>query len=212
MNDEPAPSTHAQLQPPSTRRPPVAMGIALLFSLLLFAGCGHGAAGSVDITAYPTDTAPLSPSATVIPMATFSMASATPTGVRASGVCQPDPFGIYADQTTFVTTLDEAPLPAPPQTKHGIGSAGANASVMQGGESGVCTIGTFVSVTDFYAQRLAALGWRYAALPPAFAVCYHSALPARAWWKGSETFAWYDNGDAGGGSIFWSYTYCLVQS
>jgi hypothetical protein len=61
-------------------------------------------------------------------------------------------------------------------------------------------------VTAFYTQQLPALGWQYAALPTALDACFHGTLPVQAWWKGSDTFSWYDGGHASGGSIFWNYT------
>ncbi len=185
-----------------THRAHVLIGLALFTSILLLAGCGQTVAGSPVATPSPT----LTPQPTAMATAT-----ATPTSATASGACQPDSYGIYADQTGYVANLSDAPLPAPPQTKHGIGSSGVNASVAQGGESGVCTIGTFASVTAFYTQRLTSLGWQYSAPPAAIAACFHGTVPAQAWWKGSTTFSWYDGGGAGDGSIFWSYTYCSTQ-
>lgn len=185
------------------------IGAALFTSLSLLAGCGQTATGSPVATPSltPVSLPTVEPTATTAPTAT-----ATPTRAPTSSTCQPDDYGIYADQTGFSTNLTDAPLPAPPKTKHGLGSAGANAGVIQGGESGVCTIGTFASVTTFYSQRLPSLGWQYSAPPTALDVCFHGSVPAQAWWKGSNTFSWYDGGNAGGGSIFWSYTYCSVQN
>ena len=185
----------------------VRTGMISLLSLLLLAGCGRASAGSPASALSPTDTPLPTATSTALPTATV-----TPVRVSTSGVCQPDTDGIYADQVSFETNLGEAPLPAPPKTKHGIGSGGSNAGIMQAGESGVCTIGAFTSVTTFYMQRLPSLGWQYSAPPTALDACFHGAVPARAWWKGSATFSWYDSGDAGNGSVFWSYTYCVIQS
>jgi hypothetical protein len=128
------------------------------------------------------------------------------------GTCQPDSYGIYASQVGYITGLGDAPLPAPPQTKHGIGSSGDNGTVTQGGESGVCTIGTIETITAFYDQQLPALGWQYSTPPSAIDACFHATRPAQAWWHGFDTFSWALNGDAGGGSIFWSYTYCSAHA
>lgn len=193
---------------PPAIRAYVVMGMVLLASVVLLAGCGQASAYSPIATSSPT---------VLLPTATAT-ATATPTAIPppthgpTGSTCQPDIDAIYSSQAGFVATLTDAPLPAPPQTKHGIGSAGVNANVLQGGESGVCTIGTFASVTSFYTQRLTALGWHYSAPPTTLGACFHGSVPARAWWKGSSAFAWYDNGSAGGGSIFWSYTYCSTQA
>lgn len=182
-------------------------GVISLMSLLLLAGCGRTSAGSRAVTPSPTETILATASSTALPTATV-----TPMRVSTGGVCQPDTYGIYADQVSFETNLGEAPLPAPPKTKHGIGSGGSNAGITQAGESGVCTIGAFTSVSTFYTQRLPSLGWQYSAPPTALDACFHGTVPAPVWWKGSATFAWYDGGDAGDGSVFWSYTYCVLQS
>lgn len=194
---------------PLARWPSVCLGMVALLSMVLLAGCRHSGAGSLAATMSPTSASlpTVTPTATTPPTATTTPKSAT-----ASRSCQPDTYGVYASQSGYVATLTDAPLPAPAQTKHGIGSGGANAVVTQAGESGMCTIGTFAAVTAFYTQRLPALGWRYSAPPPALDACFHTGVPTHAWWKGSDTFSWYDDGDAGGGSIFWSYTYCTAQT
>lgn len=175
----------------------------ILFCVMLLAGCGQAGAASPIATQSATAT----PQSTATPIP-----SATATSAQASGGCQPDPYSIYAEQTGFVASLTDAPLPAPPQTKHGIGSSGVNGSVSQGGESGMCTIGAFASVTAFYTEHLPSLGWQFSAPPASISACFHDAAPAKVWWKGSATFAWYDGGAAGAGSTFWSYTYCAAQS
>lgn len=182
----------------------IAVLIAAAVLTVCMVGCGRGvgATGPVTVTATPTSTA--------LPTATPSPAP-TATRVASDGTCQPDPYGIYADQTTFVTGLN-APPPAPPKTKHGIGSAGNNGNVTEGGESGVCTIGTFATVTQFYTTQLPSLGWQYSAPPTTLDPCFHGTVPSRVWWKGTGTFSWYDGGNAGGGSTFWSYTYCSVHA
>jgi hypothetical protein len=76
----------------------------------------------------------------------------------------------------------------------------------------MCTVGTMATVNDFYNSHLPSLGWRYSAPPANLDPCFHGNVPAKAWWKGKDTFAWYDGGDAGGGSVFWSYTYCSVNA
>lgn len=189
------------MMPPAVRGH-VLISIVLLASVAWSAGCGQATARSLIAT--PSPTSPL-PTAT-------ATASPTPTHGPTSSTCQPDLDGIYSDQIGFVASLTDAPLPAPPKTKHGIGSAGVNANLLQGGESGVCTIGTFASVTTFYTQQLTALGWQYSAPPATLDVCFQGSIPAKVWWKGPATFAWYDNGSAGGGSIFWSYSYCSTQA
>lgn len=176
------------------------LGSAFAVAVLLI-GCAPASSAAPHPTATPWSTA--TPSAT-------DTATAAP--VTASTTCQPDPFGIYSEQAgAYETTLNSVPLPAPPQTLHGIGSTGVNANVSQGGESGVCTVGTFEQINSFYAQQLPMLGWSYSAPPAALAPCFHSGVPQKAWWKGSNTFAWYFQSDAGGGSIFWSVSYCTVQ-
>lgn len=209
-SNECAPATRDLRITPRAHPVHVLIATVLLTSLVILAGCLAGcapvAAGSPDATPSPTraQLPTATATATVSPSATAS--------ASASGPCQPDTYGIYAEQTGFVTDLAVAPLPAPPLTKHGIGSTGNNASVTQGGESGVCTIGTFDAVTAFYSEHLPALGWRYSAPPSILSVCFHSAVPAQVWWKESDTFSWFDGGDAGGGAIFWSYSYCSVHS
>lgn len=161
-----------------------------------------------------TSSAAPRPTATSMPTATPTTTDTpTPSSAAASTTCQPDPFGIYSDQAgAYETMLNNIPLPAPPRTLHGIGSTGVSGSVSQGGESGVCTVGTFEQINSFYAQQLPALGWNYSAPPAALTPCFHSGVPQKAWWKGSNTFTWYFQSDAGGGSIFWSVSYCTVQS
>lgn len=190
---------------PPAHRARTLIGIVLLSSLAVLVGCGQAAGGSPVATSSPIPT----PLPTVTPTETET---ATATSAPTNGPCQTDPYGFYTDQTGFVTSLNAAPLPAPPKTKHGLGSTGVEGGVSQGGESGMCTIGTFASVSAFYNQHLPALGWQYSAPPAALAVCFHNGVPTQAWWKGSTTFTWYDSGDAGAGSIFWSYSYCSVQS
>lgn len=182
----------------------IIFGIIWVASVVALAGCGQSVAGSPAATPTPTHAPTATATATEMP-------TATATSAPAGSTCQPDDYSIYASQNGFVTNLGNAPLPAPPQTKHGIGSGGDNGSVIQAGESGMCTIGTFASVTDFYTQHLSSLGWQYSAPPVALAACFHDPIPAKVWWKGSDTFAWYDSGNAGGGSIFWSYTYCTTH-
>ncbi len=177
--------------------------VSVFVVAVLLVGCAQVSSAAPRPTATPSPTA-ATPTATDTP---------TPRPASASTTCQPDPFGIYSDQAgAYETTLGNVPLPAPPQTLHGIGSAGANAGVSQRGESGVCTVGTFEQINSFYAQQLPALGWGYSAPPAALAPCFRSGAPQKAWWKGASTFAWYFQSDAGGGSIFWSVSYCTVQS
>lgn len=200
---EHAPAGRKCQKVPLNLRVRVFIAIAMLTGLVLLAGCGETAAGSALRTPPPTPTP--------LPTATAT-ATATPThSPTATSPCQPDPDGIYAEQAGYVTTLTDAPLPAPPKTKHGIGSGGDDGGVLQGGESGLCTIGTFASITAFLTQHLQSLGWQYSKPPTALSACFHYPVPDQAWWKGSDTFAWYDGGDAGHGSIFWSYTYCSVH-
>lgn len=187
---------------PIARRAPI-LAAAVIASLALLTGCGQTVGAGADATATTIATAPPpSPTPTLTPTATSGPTATT---------CQPDTYGIYSDQTAFVSSLTDAPLSAPPQTKHGIGSSGNNGSVTSGGESGVCTIGTFATVTSFYTHLLPTLGWQFSAPPTTIAACLHGATPSKVWWKGSNFFDWYDDGNAGGGSIFWSYTYCSVH-
>jgi hypothetical protein len=191
----------------SARRAPI-LAAAVIASLTLLTACGHTAGAGPQATA--TATVPLpSPTPTLT-------ATPTPTATATSGptatTCQPDPYGFYSSQTSFVTSLTDAPFAAPPRTKHGLGSAGNNGTVTEGGESGVCTIGSFTTVTAFYTGLLPALGWQFSAPPAAITACLHGATPSKVWWKGSNYFAWYPGVAAGGGSIFWSYTYCSVHS
>lgn len=176
-------------------------GAILMAGVALLTACGQTAAVS------PAATATALPTATAMPTLTT-----TPTSAPAATTCQPDAYDIYASQTSFVTTLTDAPFAAPPQTKHGIGSTGINGTVSQGGESGVCTLGSFATVSAFYSHLLQTQGWQYSAPPPTLGPCFQGSTPAKAWWKANDTFAWYDSGSAGGGSVFWSYTYCSVHS
>lgn len=202
--DEREPVAPSRVMARQANRAHATFSVILLTSLAVLVGCGQATAGAPVATPSPT----FAPTATATAIPTMT---ATPMA-SASSTCQPDDYGIYADQAGFLTNLSSAPLPAPPQTKHGIGSTGVNGSVTQGGESGMCTIGAFASVSAFYTQRLPSLGWQYSAPPSALAACFHPSAPAEVWWKGSDTFSWYDQGNAGGGSIFWSYTYCSIQS
>ncbi len=181
---------------------PARRALAILSALLCLAAC---AAPTTPARVSATATTPLAPTAS----------NATPTSASASGPCQPDTTGLYAAQTSFVATLPDAPLPAPPQTKHGVASSTTLAHATLRSESGMCTIGTFASVTAFYSQQLPALGWQYSAPPAALYACYPDAGPPELWWKGSNVFSWfqgaYESGDAGG-STFWTYDYCSVQS
>jgi hypothetical protein len=90
-----------------------------------------------------------------------------------------------------------------------------NGNLTQGGESGVCTIGTLASLTNFYTSLLPTQGWHYSAPPAVLTPCFHPTVPAQAWWIGSSTpsatFSWANGGNAGSGSIFWSYGYCQVR-
>lgn len=169
--------------------------LCMLLCLALLAACA------------PTATTRVPATATTLPAT-----SATPTGAAASDPCQPDAGGVYAAQTGFVATLPHTPLPAPPQTKQGVASLTQLAHATLQGDTGMCTIGTFASVTAFYTQQLPALGWKYATPPAALYACFPDAGPPIFWWKGANEFAWYEGADAGAGSVFWSYTYCTVQS
>lgn len=116
----------------------------LLLTICFCAGCG-------SVAEVPTSTATsLPPTATPVP-STPTLTATPPAG--AGSTCQPDPYGIYSG-SGYVTQLTDAPLPAPPETKHGIGSSGTNSGVTQGGKSGVCTIGTNASIAAFYSAQL----------------------------------------------------------
>jgi hypothetical protein len=146
----------------------------------------------------PTDT-PIPPSATA---------------ARAETTCLPDDYGLYADQTAYDTAIDVPNVPAPPQTKHGIGDSGTNAYGTFGGDSGMCTIGTAASINAFYTAQLPALGWSHS-LPPAAVTqkCTGGGAPwgGVQWWKDKLLFSWSVAGDAGGGSVFWGYSFCQAS-
>jgi hypothetical protein len=177
---------------------------------VLVVGCGSSSA----ITIRDTSTPP----ATVTPVALAPTATAAPTSTATAGptatTCLPDDFGLYASQTTYTTSLDAFNLPAPPETKHGIGSTGTNSYGTMGGESGMCTIGTQASIDAFYDGQLPTLGWSHST-PPASVTqnCSANGAPWTGvqWWKANDLFSWVGAGDAGGGSVFWSYNFCMAS-
>ncbi|HEX9037413.1 MAG TPA: hypothetical protein VF808_10530 [Ktedonobacterales bacterium] len=190
-----------------SRRARAFAGALLIAGMALLTACGQSSGGTPAAT--ETATVPL-PTATAT-LAPTPTAPATATSGPTATTCQPDPYGIYSEQTSYVASLTDAPFAAPPKTKHGIGSSGNNGTVSEGGESGVCTIGSFTTITTFYDHLLTGQGWQFSAPPSTIAACFHGSTPAKAWWKGLDTFAWYDSGSAGGGSVFWSYTYCAAH-
>jgi hypothetical protein len=161
------------------------------------------------MSALPTATATATSVASPTPLV-----SPSPTLGPTATTCLPDDFGIYSSQTTYITTLDVFSLPAPPKTKHGIGSAGTNSYGTLGGASGLCTIGTQASIDAFYDAQLPALGWRYST-PPAMVTqkCTAGGAPWTGvhWWKGNDLFSWVGAGNARGGSVFWSYSFCMAS-
>jgi hypothetical protein len=78
----------------------------------------------------------------------------------------------------------------------------------------MCTIGTQASIDAFYDMQLPALGWSHSTPPPMVTQkCSANGAPWTGvqWWKGNGLFSWAGAGDAGGGSVFWNYTFCLAS-
>lgn len=186
----------------------LAAALVLLFACL-YAACGSSTGIARQDPAPTNTTAP-----TLVPTVTEVPPTATSTPVTQTTTCQPDDYSLYANQTTFITIL-VAGIPAPPQTKSGIGSSGTNTKFTSGGEVGICTIGTSASITAFFAAHLPALGWSNTA-PPAAVVATCSSNGEGwsnvQWWKSHTLFSWSAGNNAGGGSIFWSYTFCQAGS
>lgn len=166
----------------------------------VMAACGQTSVSRSIGSSAATATATPSPSATATPDST----------------CQPDTYGLYAQQAGYDTNIDVAGLPAPPQTKHGIGSSGVANGVSRGGFTGMCTIGTADSINAFYTARLPALGWTFGTPPAALTTaCTSGGL---AFWSGNQwftnqtLFSWDIEGPAGAGSTFWGYTSCAMVS
>jgi hypothetical protein len=122
--------------------------------------------------------------------------------------CQPDDYGIYATRP-YDTTLPNTPaLPAPPLTKDGIGSAGTNGNVTQGGYAGMCSAGSVNSINAFFTTELPKLNWSTSAPPAYFAAC---GMSGTLYWKDRDMFQWQTNGSAGASGTFWSFTLCHVS-
>lgn len=176
---------------------------AIIASLLVIAACGpttaRRAIGAPSATATPSTPAP--------------EASAT---AQPGSTCQPDDYGIYAQQPGYIANIDVAGLPAPPQTKHGIGSSGVSNGVSRGGFSGMCSIGTPDSINAFYTAQLPTLGWTFGTPPTTLTTaCTSGGLAlwnGQHWWKGQTLFAWDIEGPAGEGSTFWGYSSCSQVS
>jgi hypothetical protein len=181
----------------------------LVVGTMLLAACGSTASAThLSTPALPTDTATPLPSPTTPPVTPTATAGLTST------TCLPDAYGLYSSQTTYITSIDAFNLPAPPKTKHGIGSTGTNSYGTLGGASGLCTIGTQASIDAFYDAQLPSLGWSHSTPPSAVTQkCSASGAPWSGvqWWKDNGLFSWGGDGDAGGGSVFWSYNFCMAS-
>jgi hypothetical protein len=188
-------------------RAALVLATLLVASTVLLAACGiTSSATHLSTPVVATDTATPLPSPTTPPV--------TPTAGPTATTCLPDAYGLYASQTTYITSLDAFYLPAPPKTKHGIGSTGTNSYGTMGGASGLCTIGTQASINAFYDAQLPALGWSHSTPPSAVTQkCSASGAPWTGvqWWKDNNLFSWGGDGDAGGGSVFWSYNFCMAS-
>jgi hypothetical protein len=75
----------------------------------------------------------------------------------------------------------------------------------------MCTVGSAASINAFYSAQLPALGWSRSQ-PSAVVTqkCTAGGAPwgGVQWWKGNELFAWQVSGSAGGGAVFWGYSFC----
>jgi hypothetical protein len=178
------------------------LAVVALVGGLLLTSCGMSTPATAGIANSPAATA------TAVPPTDTPM---PPSAAPAETTCLPDDYGLYAAQTTYFSALDAFNLPAPPQTKHGIGDSGTNANGTFGGDPGMCTVGTAASINAFYSAHLPALGWSHS-LPPVAVTqkCTAGGAPwgGVQWWKGNGLFAWQISGSAAGGSVFWSYSFC----
>ncbi|MGE5333920.1 MAG: hypothetical protein ACM3N4_04405 [Nitrososphaerota archaeon] len=123
--------------------------------------------------------------------------------------CTPDPAGIYPTRSYDGASLpNTTAVPAPPLTKDGIGSAGTNGNVTQGGYGGECSAGAAAGINAFFTTELPALGWHHSAPPSSLAAC---GISGTQWWKGNEIFQWHTDGSAGASGTFWGYGDCTVS-
>ena len=123
--------------------------------------------------------------------------------------CTPDVAGIYPTRAYDTGNLpNTTDIPAPPLTKDGLGSAGVNGNVSQGGFGGECSAGTAASINSFFTTELPVLGWNHSAPPVLLAPC---GTTGSQWWKGHEIFSWNTSGSAGASGVFWGYGECTVS-
>ena len=174
------------------------LAASLLGATLILLACG-----SASVAVRPT--------ATISPTATATAIPPTPT--FAPPTCVPDVAGVYADP--YVTTLPNFDLPAPPLTKHGIGSAGTVGNLTTGGTAGMCSAGTAATLDAFYTTTLTARGWSHSApaatLTTACTAGGASIWAGTQWWHDTSMFAWQSTGSAGTSGIFWSYSFCTTS-
>jgi hypothetical protein len=184
-----------------------------LLGVLLSSGVATSCAGMTSsVASIPAATFTPPPTVRVVPTFTPTEVPTptSPPNPPGETTCLPDPYQIYWSQNTFITQIDLG-LPAPPNTKHGIGSSGVNPSgVLMGGTSGNCTIGTVEGLTSFFQSHLSGLGWSMTTPPSALLnACQNlQGSSSNRWWKGKEMFGWAAGGDAGGGSFFWGTGLC----
>lgn len=167
--------------------------LALVPTLFVLAGCG--------VTARVVKLAPLA-------TATVHAHTATPTSATSGlATCQPDPGGIFAAQPSFATLPAQGPIPSLPLTKRGNGGSRYGNGVVTNAQS-LCSLTTGPALDTYLTGQLPRLGWQYG--PPAGDLAGACGLTGSQWWQGTSIFQWSDQGDAGGGSFFWSYTLCAI--
>jgi len=121
--------------------------------------------------------------------------------------CKPDDYGIYATRPYDMMLPNTPSIPAPPLTKDGIGSAGTNGNVTQGGYAGMCSAGSASSINAFFTTELPHLDWSTSTPPTYFTACHMSGT---LYWKSRDMMQWQTNGSAGASGTFWSFTLCHV--